>query len=618
VGVRALVFGVDADDFGVTTWKSTLDRVGSAYDVLLARSAPLTAESLVRPDGAGRYNAILLSNNSLLYNAGTGFVSALSAEQWNTLWAYERTYGVRQAALYAAPGTWPEDYCLQASSEGAVGETAVQATLTDAGAPVFDYLRRNVKVPISQSYVYRTAIKAGCAAQPILQIGTDVVGALTTSADGRERAAFTFTSNQNLLQAEMLGYGLFRWASRGLFLGEFKHYLNVDVDDWFNRTAHYQIPGQPASSPYFQLTGAEAANVVKRQKALRSKYAVADGFTFTMAYNGGNANLAATPDCSGTGDVAGLTAATLCMKDKVYWINHTRNHPALNTTDYATTYAQINDNTAIGLKLGLDVDDEILKTPEYSGLGVYSADPTDTIDPPTDHGLAASNPALIKAATDIGVKYLHGNMSFPSHRPANFNGAVVHPLAPNLSVIPDWPTNIAYHTSTPEEQTAYYNSYYGPGGLFPRWSRDLTYPEVISAETDVALHHLTSGSIYAHTFHIANLHDYGSGKTLVTDFLDDLIGKYNAAYKVPLVNLDWTDLAAYTASRNAHFAAIAAGADAVYDRSTGKLTVTAPVAGQITVTGAKASGHTTYGKDVTSVLAIKAGRSSTVATKLRS
>ena len=42
VGVRALVIGVNSSDFGIATWTSMLDRVGAAYDVLDARTTPLT------------------------------------------------------------------------------------------------------------------------------------------------------------------------------------------------------------------------------------------------------------------------------------------------------------------------------------------------------------------------------------------------------------------------------------------------------------------------------------------------------------------------------------------------------------------------------------------------
>ena len=92
VGVRALVIGVDSSDFGIAPWTSMLDQVGAAYDVLDARTTPLTSSTLVNADGTGRYNAILLTSNSLLYQDSTGaYVSALSADQWNVLWAYERT-----------------------------------------------------------------------------------------------------------------------------------------------------------------------------------------------------------------------------------------------------------------------------------------------------------------------------------------------------------------------------------------------------------------------------------------------------------------------------------------------------------------------------------------------
>ena len=38
VALRALIVAVDGDDFGLATWKTTLDRVGAAYDVLLSRT----------------------------------------------------------------------------------------------------------------------------------------------------------------------------------------------------------------------------------------------------------------------------------------------------------------------------------------------------------------------------------------------------------------------------------------------------------------------------------------------------------------------------------------------------------------------------------------------------
>src|SRR5690606_2334384 len=129
-------------------------------------------------------------------------------------------------------------------------------------------------------------------------------------------------------------------------------------------------------------------------------------------------------------------------------------------------------------------------------------------DPPTDFGLEQSNPNLLQAAKDLGVKYLHGNMSFESHKPDCFNCGIVHPLEPSILVVPDWPTNVGYHTTTPAEQTYLFNSLYGPNGAFPFFDHDLTYEEIVDYESDVALSHVLDGSAYTHTLHVGNLHQY--------------------------------------------------------------------------------------------------------------
>ncbi|GLK99345.1 hypothetical protein [Dactylosporangium matsuzakiense] len=606
VGLRALVVGVDASDWGVDTWRSTLDRVGAAYDVLLTRDQPLTAASLTRPDGAGRYNAILLTSSMLLYDSGGTYVSGLDGTEWNILWAYERDFAVRQATLYTSYGTFPEDYCLSASSEAAVGDAILPASLTTAGAGVFDTLKSTAKVPILQSYVYRTRVTAGCAADPVLVNGSDVLGVRTTSADGRERLALTFTSNQYLTQSYLLAYGMFRWASRGLFLGEQRHFLDVDVDDWFNTADHYYPDGHVESDPGWAMTGREAYNAGQRQVALRAAYPLASGLTLNLAYNGGDADLGAGTACSPNGGVSTLTATSRCLATKFRWINHTLTHPELNHTDYATSSAEISGNRTVATRLGLPQPDAILKTGEYSGLGVYNDNPDDDVDPPTDHGLAASNAQFLAAARDLGVRYVHGNMSFPSQVPSCFNCGIVHPMEPSITVVPDWPTNIAYHTTTPAEQTAFYNSFYGPSGKFPFWPANLTYAQMLDAEAEVGLTHLATGSLYTHTFHIANLHDYGAGKTLLTDWLDRVLAKYSAFYAVPVLSPDWTALAAYATQRNAHFAALHGGVDAVYDPAAHTITVTAPAAGSVTVSGAAGSGAVTYGPEVSARLTIGA------------
>ena len=113
----------------------------------------------------------------------------------------------------------------------------------------------------------------------------------------------------------------------------------------------------------------------------------------------------------------------------------------------------------------------------------------------------------------------------------------------------------------------------------------------------LALTHLATGSIYTHTLHIGNLRDYGGGRTLTTDWADRLMAKYTSYYAVPLLSPDWPALATYASNRNAHFATLGNGVDAVYDRSTNRVTMTSPVAGSLTATGARTAGFTTYGSE---------------------
>lgn len=627
VALRQLIIATDADDFGLPTWKSILDKIGTPYDIVFAKTDPFDVNRLVRPDGVGKYNAILLTDNALLFRDLSGkYVSAFDADKWNTLWDYERTFHVRQVALNTSPGTSPEDYGLRANAEGDVGATPVQAALTSAGAGVFDYLNSDARLPISQSYLYRSTVAPDSGAQPILTLGSDVLGVLSTSADGRERAALTFTLGVDQFSTTLLGYGLLRWATKGIFLGEHRHWINVDVDDWFATTLRRHPDG---STGLFRMSGPEAATVDQQQTDLRHRYPLAGKLTLNLAYNGRKLDTRAPAQCDSANTPDPLSSYTRCLMGKFRWINHTLTHPQMNFTSYDENYSEIADNFAAAASIGLAVPATVLKTPEYSGLGVYHPDPT-SLEEPTDHGLASSNRQLLRAASDLGVKYLHGNMSFASHRPSCFNCGIYHPLQPDLFVVPDWPTNIAFGATTPDEQTSFYNSLYGKNGKSKEHTdRDLSYQEIIESEAVVAMQHVMSGSAYTHTLHQGNLHEYAPGKSLTFDWLNALLAKYSAYYQVPLKNPDWPNLASYVQARNSHFAALASAQDAVWNQATNTITYIPTADSSLFMTGletrpaTEADRHGTdeaeiYGSDPVSRLAVTKGTAITLNARPRS
>ncbi|HEX6360166.1 hypothetical protein [Actinophytocola sp.] len=581
VSLRQLVIATGPDDVELPVWEAVLDRIGTPYDVLLAGTEPLDESRLVRDD-IGRYNGILLTSGALLKKTDDGsYVSALAPGEWAALHGYERTFDVRQVALNTAPGSPGEDYCLRAKTEGAVGDSPVHADLTGTGARLFDYLRPGARLPLSRTYVYRTTLAPDCDAEPLLTVDGDVVGVLSRAPDGRERAALTFVLGANLPPVDLVAYGLLRWVTKGVFAGEQRHWLNVDVDDWFAATERLRANGK---TDVFRLSGPEVAEIVQQQRDLEIRYPLATGFTLQLAYNGSGLNPNAPAQCDIKDTPDPLTSYSRCLVDEFRWINHTLSHPEMTTTSYARSHAEIDDNLDAAASIGLPVPVAVLKTPEYSGLGVYRPDPRS--ESVTDFGLAASNGAMLRAASDLGVRYVHGNMSFTGHRPTNFNCGVHHPLRPDILVVPDWPTNIAYEATTPDEQVTLYNGLYGVhGSEQSRLGRDLTYEEIVDAEADLALGHLMSGSAYTHTLHQGNLHVYAPGRSLTFDWLDALLAKYSAYYQVPLRNPDWLTLATYVDDRTSHFAGLAASDDPVWNRRTGSITYTPATAGSLFVTG---------------------------------
>lgn len=623
VALRALVIAQNPDDYSLATWRTTMDRVGASYDVLYSRSQDLTAADLVRADGTGKYNAVLLTDAMQAYVDDSGaFLSAFSDTEWNILWAYERDYGVRQATLYASYGAWPEDYCLRQGTEGGTGSSTISSRLTAEGVKIFDYLKPTAVVPITESYVYRDTVDTACGAEPVLTSDTgDILGVRSVSVDGRDRMALTFTSNENLLQANLLAIGLFRWASKGLYFGEKRHYLELDIDDWFNASDEIDVAATKAADEAgtnpdrrilvkpdaFRMTGHDAYNARTQQNALRAAFPLLSSFKLNAAFNGEGADPTANKTCYPAGGVDTLTATSRCIRGDIEWINHTYSHPKMNSTDYATSYAEIDRNRQVAARLGLTSPKQVLKTGEYSGLGVFNTDPTNDIDPPNVDDIYQSNPNLLAAGKALGVTYMHGNMSFKAHQPTCFNCGVIHPMENAITIVPDWPTNVAYFATTPEQETFFYNYFYGPGGKFAFFSEDQTYAQVVANESSQALQQISAGSIYAHTMHIANLYDYGGGQTLAFDWVNAIAQKYSALYSVPLIDMPWQDLADYVADRNRHFAQLGVGVDAVYDPTTAEITVVSPDAGRVTVSGARGRGATTYGSDTSTELNLKRG-----------
>ena len=112
-----------------------------------------------------------------------------------------------------------------------------------------------------------------------------------------------------------------------------------------------------------------------------------------------------------------------------------------------------------------------------------------------------------------------------------------------------------------------------------------------------ALNQISEGYDYTHTFHIENLRNYGGGATLLGDWANAVMSQYSAYYAVPLLSQGWPGIGTYASQRMAHYAELNAGVSAVYDSGANTVTVTSPVAGNVTVSGDGGTGSSTYGTE---------------------
>jgi hypothetical protein len=629
--LRLLLVSATASEIEFLTWKAELNRLGVPYDTLVAtEEAPLTPARLVNENGSGRYQAIFLTTNNLAYDGGGGtFVSAFSNDEWTALFAYELDYGVRQVALYGAPTTFPEDYCTRVSGVEAVQGTDYPVRLTQEGADTFSYLKPTAQIPLRFSYVYKTNLDAACLVEtdtlPLLEDSSgSALAVVSVSPDGRERMMLSFSSNPFFLYTPMLSYGVVRWATRGVFVGELQRFLNVDVDDWFNVT-DWRLKDGSFVPGGFRLSASDAVSVNRIQRAFRRQWGgVLDerdsAFSINIAANLEGAVPTARVGCRAQiSSTDPLTSVSRCLQSNFRWINHSYTHRNLDQTTGATYEVakdQIQLNLQAANQMALPMPAAVFKSGELSGLGFYDPNRTDPLgglaQQPRDFGLGASNREFLRAAKDSGVRYIHANFSVPSQKPGCANCGIWHPLEPSLFLIPVRPNNVAYYVTTPDEEASFFNYFYGPAGLFPFFTRDQSYQEVLNYESELALFEVVRGTAYAHYFHQGNLREYAPGKNLVFDWLGAVMTRYNQYFEAPVRDLPWSGLGglgSYIEARTSH-SALAPKLKATWNPTARTVTFSAPAGqgGSFFVTGLGTPGSLLYGDDRISELSLNAGQ----------
>lgn len=285
-----------------------------------------------------------------------------------------------------------------------------------------------------------------------------------------------------------------------------------------------------------------------------------------------------------------LTRAVIENANAFRYINHTFSHLNMDLSagpSYDDVRNEIEQNREIWQQLGLPEYAEnipVLVSGNHSGLKDQNGtdlDPNDDIQYPE-----GKNDVFLQAAQDAGVVTIASDSSQINQ---DIEGYI-----PGFELIlsPRRPSALFYNVTTPEEWTDEYNyifyERYIEQGLNPcvipgAICQPRNFNEILSAEADWTFRQLLRNQLWPNFFHQSNLHDYdGQGSTLLFDWIEAVISRYNAVFNLPIINLPYYTIGEKTKDRIAAANANIAG---VWNLTTNMVTLTANTNVKIDVTG---------------------------------
>ena len=555
VDLKLLILATDGEEAGLAALREYLDYAGTPYDILKLASGDKLPD--LHDGRRGFYQGIILTLGNLGY-CKPDCRSALNQGEWERLDAYTRDYGVRTLSYYTFPeARYGMTYVKGVST---TQQSPLAATLTPQAEAVFTDLRPGISLPVMHAYAYLAApVSAdGERTTPLLRVGNEVVAVLHQKDNGRESIALTFDNNPNLQHSLMLQRGLINWVTRGVHLGWRKAWIMPQVDDLFlpNYLFDASIPvcatsggheiasGQDNPCPKLRIDAGDLEAVNAWQVRWHEKPQFA-GVRVSMAFNAFGVKSDDDP----------LLISAQAHRDHFLWVSHTFSHKHMDCyaptatgcrpINEAETRDEIESNRAAARRFGLPLDDESLVTPQISGLHV---------------------PAMIRTAAGAGIVYFVSDTSKPDFLPARANTIVPSPLDARVRMIPRRPTAIFYNASDalpdhPGSEPDEYNFLFGPNGKFrradgsPFFSQTQTYEQLIDHDGDLAVGYLLRGEMYPLMFHQANLWRYRESRTLLTDFMEDVLTKFEALSVLPVASPSQTAIGHLLSERHQYWRA---------------------------------------------------------------
>ncbi|KAF2673281.1 hypothetical protein BT63DRAFT_410307 [Microthyrium microscopicum] len=482
IASTVLVFARDATTSYTAT--SGLNAHGIPYQLVLVPQTGVTLPTLNSTATKGNYGGIIvLSEVSYGYTDGTGWHSALTTDQMQTMYDYQTAFGVRMVRIDVYPNVEFGTTTAIASTGCCNAGVEQLVSFSDVSSFPTAQLKAGAGISTAGLYHYPAVITDSSIAKEVAQFApssdgqfatTTTAAVINTFTGGRQQFVwFTSFATDWSQTSAYLQHAHIHWMTRGLFLGRRRIYFSTQVDDVQLSTYVYEPAGDR-----FRLRPTDLDNHVAWMKDINTRLPAGSKYVMELGHNGnGNIEWAIDSNYSGVCDPAGMisldqpadpplefqkalgTGTSLwpttpttypwtlaCAKqdtllvwfltpanrDAYFHISHTFTHENENNATYSDIVHEITWNQAWLKQVGLDA-------------GVFSSK---GLIPPAITGL--HNGDAIKAWMDNGITAAMGDNSRPPLRNTdNEHWPLISNVANNgyagLTIMPRWSLPIYYN-----------------------------------------------------------------------------------------------------------------------------------------------------------------------------
>ncbi|KAJ3039533.1 hypothetical protein HDV00_012109 [Rhizophlyctis rosea] len=582
IQTHQVLFLVNSD---VNTDRQAVENALQGYDIPYT-TIPIDKAgyngTLPLEDASGNplFSSIIVQPGQLQYDYGAdGWKSALTQTQWDQIVAFEAKHKVRRVTIDDSPGAAHNTAVANTNLWGCCNAGVSQnMSLTLPSDLAYLGLVNGSSIATSGLYHVPASITNTTTTRSFLTLGASSDGGFTAGSsagviikydDGREQMAFYISFGWWSPTSVFLSHIYVPWATRQLYQGFRRIYLQLQVDDIFLSTTVPATanPGLPATAEYdYRITPNDVSIHNTWQRTLQTNVLpTGSNFKLVMGFNGNgvletvdSTKMVEVDNDQGDYDYiqplgAGTTAwpantaaykpytATDLKKDTLFnslmgtttgianywWCSHTYTHEKLNNCSRS------------------DVDNELAFNLYFADVAGLSKSPywtNKTMITPSISGLR--NGDAIRSMVAHGISMVVGDTSRPdiNNQTYPFHPWITTQASSNYDgfiVIPRQPTVIYYFCSKPSENLYIYNSFYNQTQGFKTWDY------ILNDESDRVLRLLLQLRHDPYMFHQANMraadlptqtiNGRSNRYSLLMTWTETLLGKLLKLVKWPII-----------------------------------------------------------------------------------